>query len=109
MARALPKLDARRFALSFLIAAALVGLWLAGTRAQTGPNGDGPKDPAIQSISPGPDELVLRQTQVIVDLAPGYRGALYIDGQQIPVTDLVNDSQPGQTPAPHIDAVFDPA
>jgi hypothetical protein len=109
MASVLARIDRRRLGLSLIVAVALVALWIGVTSADTGDSGLGPTDPAIEAVSPAPDELVLRQTQVVVDLAPGYRGELYIDGQQIPVVDAINDAQPGRTPADRIDGVFDPA
>ena len=55
-------------------------------------------------------DLVLRQSQVGVDLAPGYRGVLIIDGQELPTTDLVAvDPATGAQPALALDAQFDPA
>jgi hypothetical protein len=108
MAVALSRLDTPRLVRSLVIAAALVGLWFAFTRGVSGETGQGPKDPAIETISPRPDELVLRQTQVVVDLAAGYRGDLFVDGQQIPVVDAVNDDSPGGEFG-RADAVFDPA
>lgn len=102
------RIDTRRLALSLVISAALVALWFAVTSADTGESTLGPKDPAIETISPRPDELVLRQTQVVVDLAPGYTGELYVDGQQIAVVDAVNDESSAEVSA-RADAVFDPA
>lgn len=112
MAITLPRIDRRRLVLSFVVAAALVALSFGVRRARTGESTVGTTDPAIENVSPKPDELVLRQTQVMVDLAAGYRGELFIDGQQIPVADLANDgsatndSESNRAP---IDAVFDPA
>jgi len=102
------RIDTRRLVLSLVISAALVGLWFAVTSADTGVTTLGPKDPAIETISPKPDELVLRQTEVVVDLAPGYTGDLYVDSQQIPVVDAVNDDNPDEVTV-RLDAVFDPA
>ena len=110
MARALPqlpKIDGRRLLLSLIVALAIVGVWFGLTRARTGESGLGTADPAIENVSPRPDELVLRQTQVVVDLAPGYRGELFIDDQQVPVVDGVNDGSGAVAGA--VDAVFDPA
>lgn len=102
------RIDNRRLVLSLVIAAALVALWFAVSSADTGETTLGPKDPAIETISPRPDELVLRQTEIVVDLAPGYTGDLYVDSQQIPVVDVVNDEN-SAGPTVRLDAVFDPA
>ena len=67
-------------------------------------------DVAIERVFPQQGDLVLRQSQVGVDLAPGYRGVLVIDGQELPTTDLVAiDPATGGQPAPVVDAQFDPA
>lgn len=99
------RIDRRRLGLSLVLALALVGLFFGFTRAETGESDLGTSDPAIENVSPRPDELVLRQTQVVVDLAAGYRGELYIDGQQIPVVDVINDGE-GSGPTV-IDGAFD--
>ena len=41
---------------------------------------------AIEGISPGDNERVLRQSQVIVDFVEGYEATLYIDGIEMPTT-----------------------
>lgn len=102
------RLDARRLVLSLVISAAVVALWFAVTSADTGETTLGPQDPAIETISPRPDELVLRQTEIVVDLAPSYTGDLYVDGQQIPVVDAVNDDSSEGVDG-RVDGVFDPA
>ena len=102
------RLDRRRLVLSLVLAAALVGIWFALTTAETDPERKLPA--GVENVSPADGELVLRQTQVIVDLAPGYRGKLFIDGQEIPVVERPNDGRPddGTGPTP-VDGVFDPA
>ena len=100
------RLDRRRLVLSLVVAAALVGFWFAITGAETEPERKLPT--AIETVSPADGALVLRQTQVVVDLAPGYRGKLFIDGQEIPVVERLNEGSAGDEPTP-IDAVFDPA
>ena len=66
-------------ALMFIIAG--VSSAITGTASQKPPAG-------VDKFVPAPGELVLRQTQVGADLAPGYRGNLVIDGQAIPTYDL---------------------
>ena len=81
------RLDRRRLVLSLVLAAALVGIWFALTTAETDPQRKLPA--AVENVSPADGELVLRQTQVVVDLAPGYRGKLFIDGQEIPLVERI--------------------
>jgi hypothetical protein len=51
----------------------------------------------------------LRQSQIGVDLATGYRGVLIIDGQTIPTYDLAqNDCSENKAPYTGQDSVFDP-
>ncbi len=102
------RIDIRRLVLSLVVSAALVALWFAFTRGVSGDTSQGPKDPAIEAISPKLDALVVRQTEVVVDLAPGYTGELYVDGQQIPVVATVNDDGSEGTNV-RVDGVFDPA
>lgn len=68
--------------------AALLGLGLAlviygFSTAKTGDDDVRITDPAIERLIPKPGDLVLRQGQVGIDLAPGYTGVLVIDGQEI--------------------------
>lgn len=48
-------------------------------------------DPAVERIIPAAGQLVLRQNQVGVDLAPDYVGVLQIDGVEIPADQLIFD------------------
>lgn len=55
----------------------------------------------IESVTPVPDaEQALAQTNVVVDLSPGYTGVLVIDGIEIPTVDLssvqTGQVEPGQ-------------
>ncbi|MEY2780129.1 MAG: hypothetical protein RL623_1309 [Actinomycetota bacterium] len=69
---------------------------------------------AIENISPGEDERVLRQSQIIVDFIDGYEATLYIDGIELPTTRLDELVSSGTAPAPgaQIDlpptAIYDP-
>ncbi|HTN78538.1 MAG TPA: hypothetical protein VMK16_02595 [Acidimicrobiales bacterium] len=74
----------RRIGISALIAAALVTIVVGFMQVQTGDSTTTPVDPAIEALVPQPGELVLRQSQVGVDLAPGYEGTLDIDSTPIP-------------------------
>lgn len=69
----------------------------------------------ISSISPGPGDEVLRQSQVFVDFVEGYNAVLILDGIELPVTrlDELTDSD-GRMPKPgaQVDipptAIYDP-
>ena len=66
-----------------LIAAAATGLLIWAFSAPTQPTAPG-KPAAIESVSPLPGNLELRQVPVVADLAPGYTGYLAIDGVEVP-------------------------
>jgi hypothetical protein len=83
-------------------------VWGVGS-AQTGDSVDKPADPAIERLIPNPGEIVLRQSQVGIDLASGYRGVLIIDGQEIPTTDVPAGANPVAATTVNLDAQFDPA
>lgn len=55
----------------------------------------------IERIAPGEGDSVLRQSEILVDLIPGQMGELVIDGQTLPVTEIVAaaNPEPGQTVA----------
>jgi hypothetical protein len=69
---------------------------------------------AIERMSPADGDRVLRQSQIIIDLADGYEATLAIDGIELPVTRLDQLSSSGAQPAPGAQvelpatAVFDP-
>lgn len=68
-----------------------------------------PADPAIEKLIPAPNDLVLRQQEVGIDLAPGYTGVLIIDGQEIGTYDILSNPTPiGGTAPAVVDARFDP-
>jgi hypothetical protein len=108
MARMEKGLSWRKVGVSALVAVA-IGLIVAGFA--TGVHGDAAivLPPEVEQVVPKPGDLVLRQSEVGIDLKPGYRGVLVIDGQEIGTTDLSSDAtQAAPAGAPH-DAVFDPA
>lgn len=45
-------------------------------------------NPAIEALIPAPDSEVLRQSQVGIDLAPGYDAELTINGTFIPIDEV---------------------
>lgn len=69
---------------------------------------------AIEGLSPGDGDRVLRQSQVIVDFVEGFTGELSIDGIVIPTTRIDQIGGSGAQPAPgaQVDlpptAIFDP-
>ena len=69
---------------------------------------------AIENISPGQGERVLRQSQIIVDVVEGYEATMFIDGIELPTTRLDELVTSGTAPAPgaQIDlpptAIYDP-
>jgi hypothetical protein len=69
------------FALGFVLV--IAGL----LSATTGRSALGlPKE--VEQISPGRGDSVLRQSEVMADLVPGYTGELVIDGQTLPVVEV---------------------
>jgi hypothetical protein len=111
-AMAKPRIDWSKLAIA-AVATLAIGLILAGFAVARTGDERAPKitDVAVEQVFPQDGDLVLRQSQVGVDLAPGYRGVLIIDGKELPTTDLVAvDPAAGAQPAPVVvDAQFDPA
>jgi hypothetical protein len=88
-----------------------LALILAGLMsATTGRDAQGLPD-EIERISPGKGDSVLRQTEILADLIPGYEGELVIDGQTLPVEEVVaeSDPKPGESAAAGaLTTTFDP-
>jgi len=109
--RARRRLDLRTAGLSLLAAGALALIVLGFASAKTGKQAVTITDPAVERLIPKPGDLILRQSQVGVDLAPGYRGYLVIDGQVIPTYDVqAPNVSPGQNTnvGQPVDARYDP-
>jgi len=92
------------FGLVLVITGARVGL--TGKDASNLPD-------AIEGISPGNNERVLRQSQIIVDFVEGYEATLYIDDVEMPTTRLDELVTSGTVaPGAQIDlpptAIYDP-
>jgi hypothetical protein len=100
-------MNVRRFGASVLIAGALALIVYGFASAQTGDQAVQISDPAIERVLPMPGALVLRQSQVGADLAPGYRGVLIIDGQEIPTQDAQATGNASSDATVNYDAVFD--
>jgi hypothetical protein len=99
------RVDARRLIVSLVIAAGL-GLIVYGfSIAQTGTS-SALLPVGVEQVVPANGDLVLRQSMVAADLAPGYRGVLVIDGQEIPTYDIGTGTIPSGAA---FDAQFDPA
>jgi hypothetical protein len=106
------RIDATKLGISIALVAAVALFVIGFSVARTGDDAT-PKitDPAVERLIPDQGALVLRQSQVGIDLAPGYRGVLVIDGQELPTTDLVavDPAAGGVVPAAPLGAQFDPA
>jgi hypothetical protein len=109
VAMARRRLDPHKLVLSLGFAIGLVLVIFAFTSARTGDDTPHIDNPAIQALIPNPGDLVLRQSQVGIDLAPGYTGQLVIDSQALPTQTVVAaQPPPGQTVAPILNVRFDP-
>ena len=77
--------------------------------ATTGRNAQGfPAE--VEVVSPAPGDSVLRQTEIVADLAPGYTGELVIDSETLPVVEVTGtlDAEPGQDVTIPLTTRFDP-
>lgn len=107
------KLDREQLLISVGIAIGLVLIVLGFRATQTGRDESGLPD-AIERISPGDGDRILRQSQIIVDFIDGYEAVLLIDGIELPTTRLDELTSSGQQAAPGAQvelpptAVFDP-
>jgi hypothetical protein len=89
-----PLFSWRRVVIVLLLLAAVGCLVIAARSAgDTGSGGD--LDAAIISYTPDPGGRVLRQSQVGVELEPGYDGRLSINGVSIPEEQMVGAIVPG--------------
>ena len=84
---------------SLIIAMCLVAIGVAVSLAVTGEDGQALPDP-IEKILPVRSAIqVPAQSQVFVDLSPGFEGVLIIDGLELPTVnldDLKDANKPGQ-------------
>ncbi len=101
------KIDFRLLIISVGISGGLV-LFVLGMR--TGLSGrDATNLPAaIEQISPGQGERVLRQSQIIVDFIDGYTATLSIDGIELPTTRLDEVVATGKQIAPGAQIILPP-
>lgn len=107
------KIDKPLLIVSFGVAIGLVLIGWGFNSATTGRAAQNiPK--VIERITPGPNDQVVLQAQVIVDFISGYQASLSIDGIDIPTTrlDQLSDSSTPPRPGSQLDipptAIFDP-
>ncbi|TSA53943.1 MAG: hypothetical protein D4R44_02540 [Actinobacteria bacterium] len=81
------KVDYKLLIMSIGISVGLVFFVLGMRIGLTGRDATNLPD-AIEQISPGEGERVLRQSQIIVDFTDGYTATLTIDGIELPTTRL---------------------
>ncbi|MEO7836299.1 MAG: hypothetical protein ABIS21_01505 [Acidimicrobiales bacterium] len=72
-----------RVVMSVLLAFSLAALYMAFTLHDDSPN-PRLRPQAIRAVSPQPGSLQLRQTEIFVELAPEFRGALSVNGTPVP-------------------------
>jgi hypothetical protein len=99
-ARRRRRIDVRLLVASLLIAAGVVAVIIGISSSVTGRQRQG-LPAAIESVSPpNLSEAVPAQTSIVVDLASGYTGELFVDGVRIETVDLgdlgVLTPEPGQ-------------
>jgi len=78
-----------RLLIALLVLVALGALY-AGIRATADPDDPvtGAQPDAIEGLTPGPGEEVVRQAELGADLATGYEGTLQVNGVEIPTEEL---------------------
>ena len=75
---------ARNTIVTVLIVGALVGIFFTGKNATTGMNNTSQNLPnSVERLLPASGDEVLRQAQVGLDLAEGYKATLTINGTEI--------------------------
>jgi hypothetical protein len=77
-----------RLLIGGLVAAAGVALFFGVRATETGDGEPGSPSKVVEHFIPGEGDSVIRQSELGVDLAPGYEGALVINGVEIPTEDL---------------------
>jgi hypothetical protein len=81
----------RRLLLSLVVAAGLGAIAFGFSIGVTDDGTTNNLPVAIESISPRRTDQVQRQSEIIVDLAPGYDGTLVVNGVEIPPDQLSFD------------------
>lgn len=78
-----PLVTLPRMVMSVLLAFALAAMYVAFTEHDDSPN-PRLRPQAIRAVSPLPASLQLRQTEIFVELAPEFTGALTVNGIPVP-------------------------
>jgi hypothetical protein len=76
-----------RILIAVLVAGAAVALFL-GVRATDTGDDEPVTSRVVEHFIPGEGDAVIRQAELGIDLAPGYEGALAINGVEIPTEQL---------------------
>lgn len=50
---------------------------------------------AIESVSPAPDQTVLRQVDLVIDMRVGYEIEIYVDGRPLPASEVTTTEATG--------------
>lgn len=95
----LRRLDREKLLISGVLALGLLLIILGLNAAVTGREAKNLPD-TIETISPGPGDTVLRQSQIYVDLVAGFEAVLVLDGLELPVTRLDELQGTGAQPKP---------
>lgn len=109
----LKKLLTTRVGISVALAAGVVLIIFGFSSAQTGDEALNLPS-AIEHLSPGNGDRVLRQSEIVVDFIDGFTGALTVDGITIETSRLDELTSNGQAPKPGEqvelppNAIFDP-
>ena len=107
------RIDKQMLLVSIGVAVGLASIGFGLRSGLTGRDASGLPS-AIQSISPGNGDKILRQSQIIVDFVEGYNAVLTIDGIELPTVRLDELTSNGIAPKPGAQvelpptAVFDP-
>jgi len=107
------QIDKPMLLISIGIAVGLASIGFGLSSGLTGRDASGLPS-AIENISPGNGDKVLRQSQIIVDFIDGYYAVLTIDGIELPTVRLDELTSSGIAPKPGAQvelpptAVFDP-
>ena len=107
------RLDKEKLFLSAGIGVGLALIVMGFNSASTGREAQRIPD-VIESLSPGPGDQVLVQSQVFVDFAEGYEARLIIDGIELETTRIDQLSSSGAQPKPGAQveipptAIYDP-
>jgi len=102
------RIQPRRLFVSLLVVAGLFLIAYGFASATTGDKAVEITDPAIERVDPlpGAEQVGVHQT-ITADLAPGYRGILIVNGQEIGVIDDFNTGTTSSAAA--YDTRYDPA